>query len=44
MDDRGADECLIEKVEKNPQKPPNCSVFMFRVGIASMTAITGLIL
>lgn len=35
-----ADKCLIEKVEKNPHKPPNYSVFMFGVGPASKTALS----
>lgn len=32
-----ADTCLIERVEKNPHKPQNYSLFMFRVGTASKT-------
>lgn len=32
-----ADTCLIERVEKNPHKPQNYSLFMFREGTASKT-------
>lgn len=35
-----ADKCLIEKVEKNPHKPPNYSVFMSRISTMSKTALS----